>query len=274
VINSKRELPRFPPPFASAWGDDEFGLWAEFELPHRSDAIRQRMRWIEPGSFWMGSPNTEGGRDEIEGPHHLVTLTRGFWLADTACTQALWGAVMNSNPSLFRGEQLPVENVNWDEVQHFLAALDGVTLGCKPELPTEAEWEYGCRAGTQTPFSFGNFVTRTDAKRDSDFPYWANVGEGNAGRTVQVHRLPANPWGLYEMHGNVFEMCADAPRKYSRDAVVDPVGGMLGENARVLRGGAWHSNRDIARSACRDMSVLRGGDVGFRFCLRPGQSFN
>ncbi len=120
----QRRPPRFPPPFARAWGDDVHGLWAEFCVASGAARIVQRLRWIEPGTFLMGSPHAEPGWQEREGPQHEVTLSRGYWLADTACTQGLWQAVMGENPSHFEGAaDLPVENVSWSDVQGFLTKL-------------------------------------------------------------------------------------------------------------------------------------------------------
>lgn len=150
-MGSFERFPRpFPPPFADAWGDDESSLWAEFEPPtteyfrfgesrfgeplsEPGAPVVQRMRWIEPGSFWMGSPEDEPGRRDDEGPRHLATLTRGFWLADTACTQALWQSVMDGeDPSHFKGVDRPVERVNWEDVQRFLRALEALLPGALP----------------------------------------------------------------------------------------------------------------------------------------------
>ena len=218
--DAQRRPARFPPPFASAWGDDEFGLWAEFELSGEGEKkVRQRMRWIEPGTFWMGSPDDEVERLPNEGPPHLEMLSEGFWLADTACTQELWTAVMGSNPSRCKdSEQLPVENVSWNDVQELLRALEvKLLVGCQAELPTEAQWEYACRAGTETPFSFGMNVTPTEVNYEGDFPYAGGAKGEDRGKTVAVKSMPANPWGLYEMHGNVWEWCADGLRQYSKE---------------------------------------------------------
>jgi formylglycine-generating enzyme required for sulfatase activity len=154
----------FPPPWASVWGDDRYGLWASATLRIAGQPLLQRMRWIEPGQFLMGSPETEAERDVDEGPQHPVTISQGFWLADTACTQGLWQAVMGNNPSRFHAENqggpdYPVERVSWNMIQGFLQKLQTALGGCEVTLPTEAEWEYACRAGTDTPFSFGGTIT-------------------------------------------------------------------------------------------------------------------
>ncbi|HNO60224.1 MAG TPA: formylglycine-generating enzyme family protein, partial [Plasticicumulans sp.] len=219
LLNPAAEAARwpetFPPPFADAWGDDRYGLWAEFVIVTGHGSAVQRLRWIEPGTFLMGSPDNEPERLNNEGPQHLVTLTRGFWLADTACTQGLWQAVTGGNPSQFKDDpQNPVEQVSWNDVQKFLRALEGLLPGIEACLPSEAQWEYACRAGTTTPFSFGTQVTPAQVNYDGNFPYADGKKGEDRGRTVPVKSLPANDWGLYEMHGNVWEWCADGLRTY------------------------------------------------------------
>lgn len=250
----------FPPPWASAWGGDGCGLWADLAVA----GVVQRLRWIEPGSFLMGD-------EEQPESQVLTTIDAGFWLADTACTQALWLTVMGSNPSSFteaneqqRGSpQHPVERVNWKEIvlppDGFLARLQSFTAGVAPELPTEAEWEYACRAGTLTAYSFGDEITREQV----------NCGGGGAHAvgmtTVAVKRLPANPWGLYEMHGNVWEWCADAAGHEDRGRH-----GGARVSFRALRGGSWFDDAGGARSASGSARVpaYAGEIVGFRFALR------
>ena len=141
------------PGWADAWGEDrQFGPFVILELPRPGGGapVRQRWRWVPPGSFVMGSPPDEPGRFKDEGPEHWVTLTRGYWIADTPCTQAFWEAVMGENPSHFRDPLRPVEQVSWDDVQVFLGRLNERVPGLQATLPTEAQWEYACRAGSQT----------------------------------------------------------------------------------------------------------------------------
>ncbi|MBL8460799.1 MAG: formylglycine-generating enzyme family protein [Zoogloea sp.] len=262
----------FPPACASAWGDDPYGLWCEIEV----GGVVQRLRWVEPGVFMMGSSEDERGRVageiaedwwkndiECEGPQHQVTLTRGFWLSDTACTQALWLAVLGGkNPSGFSGDlERPVETVSWDEVtERFLQGLQR-HLGDEVAvvLPTEAEWEYACRAGTKTAYAFGEAFE----------PSRATV---NSKETVRVKAYPPNPWGLYQMHGNVWEWCADDQRPYGAWPVTDPAGDREGA-VRALRGGTWNGVPGRARSAFRDGSHRhdRYNLIGFRFALRSIQ---
>ncbi|MGZ4976828.1 MAG: formylglycine-generating enzyme family protein [Methylobacter sp.] len=267
----------FPPPFASAWGDDMFGLWAEFtlEIPN-GEPVVQNFRWIEPGTFLMGSPDDEPERFSNEGPRHEVTISRGFWLADTACTQALWQVVIGNNLSCFKDDlQQPVETVSWHEVQEFLRRLQSLLPGCQADLPSEAEWEYACRAGTTTPFSFGANINPEQVNYNGDVPYAGGERGEFREKTVAVKSLPANPWGLYEMHGNVWEWCKDGLRIYDREAQLDPLGPVAGgeEEPRCVRGGAWSVSAGWSRSANRggDQPDEAASIMGFRFCLRSIQ---
>ncbi len=246
------------PDWASDWGDDRYGRWLEFLVDDSAGGapVVQRLRWIAPGSFTMGSPATEAGRDDDETPHR-VTLSRGFWLADTACTQALWRAVMGENPSTFEGADRPVEQVSWADVQQFIARLNERLPGLAACLPTEAQWEYACRAGTRTPFSTGETITRAQANYDGK-------------ETVAVEALPCNDWGLYQMHGNVWEWCSDWYDYYPARAVTDPPGPDSGEE-RVLRGGSWNYNPAEVRSASRAGRApgYRDNSIGFRLARSP-----
>lgn len=264
----------FPPPWAEAWGDDRYGLWAELLVK----GVTQRLRWVAPGSFVMGSPVQEDGHQSNEGPQHTVTFTQDLWLADTACTQALWMAVVGGkNPSRFTGDaELPVEHVSWDDVEKFLTELQAPAFfppGVEAVLPTEAEWEYTCRAGgvPGTPFSFGKNISPNQVNYDGNLPYSGAAKGEYRNKTIAVKALPANDWGLYQMHGNVWEWCSDATRTYTADAVTDPIGatGKQVENF-AIRGGSWAIDAQFARSATH-YSRERGrrySFVGFRFALR------
>lgn len=233
------------------WGRDEYGLWMGITCKD----VHQIMRWIRPGTFMMGSSESEEGRypNEIQ---HEVTLSEGFWLAETACTQELWKAVMGNNPSEFQGDKLPVECVSWDDCNKFMNKWNKEVMVGWLSFPTEAQWEYACRAGTTTAFSFGETITQNQVNY---------AGEG----AVEVKSLPCNSWGLYEMHGNVYEWCSDWYGKYNSAKIIDPVGD-IGGTYRVLRGGSWYDSWGIVRSAFRDDDVPgnRNAVVGFRFCLR------
>ena len=131
------------------WGIDQYGRWVSFSVPAPGDTrVAQRMRWIPPGRFTMGSPDGETDRIGFEGPQHEVTIADGFWLFDTPCTQALWQAVMGDNPSNFQSPTRPVEQVSFDDVQAFMDKLNALVPGIDLSLPSEARWEYACRAGT------------------------------------------------------------------------------------------------------------------------------
>ncbi len=266
------------PSWASTMGTDEIVPWAEICVKN----VVQKLRWIKPGEFLMGSPEDEGEHTSDEGPQHRVTISQGFWLADTACTQALWQVVMGNNPSRFKlgnngGSEHPVECVKWHDIQIFLQKLNSILPNCHVTLPTEAEWEYACRAGSTTPFSFGRNVNMQQVNYDGRFFHqFAVIGECRD-RTVPVKELPANAWGLYQMHGNVWEWCADPWRKYGAQAMLDP--GLpnflapLAEGQQVqgvMRGGSWRDRARFARSAYREcvQPVLCHESSGFRFVVR------
>lgn len=260
------------PDWARAMGRDRYGLWAEIAVELRvgkGEAVIQRLRWIPPGRFLMGSPEDEHDRNDDERQHEVI-LTRGFWLAETACTQALWEAVTGADPSHFKGERRPVESVSWRQAQGFVRRLNHRVPGLEARLPTEAEWEYACRAGTSTPFSFGEDIGPEQANFDGTRPY-RGTKEGRFRReTVDAGSLPPNPWGLYEMHGNVWEWCRDRYGPYPEGVQVDPPDPKTGER-RVLRGGSWINRGRGPRSAYRSPGEpgYRGSIVGFRLALGP-----
>ncbi|HEX4612904.1 MAG TPA: formylglycine-generating enzyme family protein [Urbifossiella sp.] len=225
----------------------------------REGAASQRLRWIPPGRFRMGSPADEEGRDDDEGPTHEVVISRGYWLFDTPCCQDLWEAVLGAkaNESRFRGPRRPVENVSWDEAVAFTERLNARVSGLNVRLPREAEWEYACRAGT-TGARYGAL----------DAIAWQR---GNSqDQTHEVGLLAANPWGLYDMLGNVWEWCQDNRRVYRNRAVVDPDGGSGA--GRVIRGGGWYNAARYARAADRSWNApeVRSDSLGFR-CLSSGR---
>jgi len=237
--------------WAEECGQDEFGVYADFSI----GAVRRRMRWIWPDTFLMGSPQGEPERLDDEQQHEVI-LSKGYWLDETACTQELWREVMGKNPSNFKGENLPVETVSWDDCQQFIRALNDQKPGLDLRLPTEAEWEFACRAGSTTPFSLGENITPEQVNYNGKYPYDnAEKGE-NRGTTVAVKTFLCNTWGLYEMHGNVWEWCGDWFGDYPVDTAVDPTGPDGGSN-RVLRGGGWISFARYCRSA-------------YRYCSSPG----
>ena len=221
--------------------------------------------WIPPGEFLMGSPATEEGRDDVAEPQPHVRISRGFWLGKYEVMQSEWEAVMGSNPSYFQSIQNPVESVSWDDCQEFLRRLGG---GYR--LPTEAEWEYACRAGTTTAFHFGGTISPDQANYDGNYPY----GNGQKGvyqaKTISVGTLPGNAWGLHDMHGNVWEWCHDwyASDYDGPSPAVDPEGPAMG-SLRVVRGGSWFSEAKSCRSAIRNWfsPQHRSYYLGFRVAL-------
>ena len=262
----------FPPSWASAYGQDIHGYWLDMTIYQQT----LRFRWIPKGKFTMGSGENELDRDNDEDQHE-VHLTQGFWLADSTVTQVLYQAVLGENPSHFKDNlYCPVETVNWDDAHCFMAKIIQDYPEIHLRLPWEAEWEYACRAGTDTPFYFGENITPEQVNYDGNEPY-LNAKKGlYRETTVPVKSLPSNPWGLYEMHGNVWEWCEDVWQdSLGGEAVSDPwlIGGKEGEKKRsvlrVVRGGSWNDGGRHVRSA------IRGGGrpddrnryMGFRLSL-------
>ncbi|MHB9006456.1 MAG: SUMF1/EgtB/PvdO family nonheme iron enzyme [Limisphaerales bacterium] len=262
------------PKWASRFGQDQAGLFAEFEL----DGARFRLRWIPPGGFLMGSPESEAGRYADE-PLHRVTISRGFWLADTPCTQEQWQAVMGENPSEFKEPyepKRPVESVDWEQCRQFFARLRKRIPDLDFRLPTEAEWEYACRAGTTSAFNDGSDCTVPEGK-DPALERIGWHGEGSEGKTHPVAVKPPNAWGLRDMHGNVWEWCADQAGLEGSEIVVDTnVDGIVDPHCeqgawRVVRGGSYWNESRLCRSACRGAREpgIRLWILGFR--LAAGQ---
>ena len=214
---------------------------------------------IPGGSFLMGSPEEEEERNDDEGPQREVRV-EPFLLCETACTQEAWEGVTGENPSDFKGPRRPVEEVSWDDAQAF---CEQVGL----RLPSEAEWEYACRAGTTTPFAFGETITPEQVNYLGNYPY-GDAAEGlNREETTDVGSLPANAFGLFEVHGNVWEWCQDASHD-SYDGA--PPDGSAWEDAgasgRGFRGGSWLDEARLCRSASCDWDGPgeRYGHLGFR----------
>jgi len=205
---------------------------------------------VPSGTFTMGSSSSDA--DSHEKPSHTVTISRSFFMAMTEVTQVQWSAVMGANPSRFHGDDLPVEQVSWTDANEFIRKLNAREETTRYRLPTEAEWEYACRAGTTG-----------DWYGDLDSVAW--YGPNGGGRTHPVGQKQANDWGLYDMLGNVYEWCEDWKDAYPSGHVTDPRGPSSG-SFRVVRGGSWliHANR--ARSYFRDFLGPddRRDDVGFR----------
>jgi uncharacterized protein (TIGR02996 family) len=250
-------------------------------LPRRAVALAESVEmtfaWIPPGTFLMGSPPDEAEREDNE-TQHRVTLTEGFYLGIHPVTQAQWLAVMGDNPSHFRGEELPVETVSWRDCRKF-CKKQCQTAGQLYSLPTEAEWEYACRAGTTTPFHPGETIDTDQANFNGIYPCGKSKKGAYRGQTTTVCRFPPNGWGLFDMHGNVWEWCADRfdAEYYRRSPQQNPQGpkrgdcGRHGSERRVLHGGAWSSAGRYCRAAYRyEYYDDRSRNCGFRVVLDVG----
>jgi len=262
------------------------------------------MVWIPPGTFTMGSPSNEVGRFAHEGPQTVVTLTRGFFIGRYEVTQGEYLAVLGNNPSYFRngvtgsrggtGDAVtndlrhPVEQVSWSDATVYCDALTQqermagrLPAGWVYRLPTEAEWEYACRAGTTSAFYYGPALRSGMANFDGRYEYDSSVGETTNsagiffGRTTVVGSYEPNGWGLYDMHGNVAEWCSDRWNNSNLPGgrVIDPPGPATGQ-FRVLRGGGWLERARYCRVGNRNGNndpLFKFYDHGLRVVLAPGQ---
>ena len=237
-----------------------------------SNSVNMDMIWIKPGSFTMGSPDGELGRRNNETPHQ-VAITEGYWLGKYEVTQEQYRAVMGNNPSKFNGNRLPVEKVTWANAMEFCARLTEqekaagrLPAGYEYTLPTEAQWEYACRAGTTTELNSGKNLTSEENCPNMDQVGWY-VSNSNA-TTKAVGQKQPNAWGLYDMHGNVWEWCLDWKGDYSLSAVIDPVGPNEGIY-KTLRGGSWNYTAGYCRSAIRGSiePTKSNSYTGFRVAL-------
>ena len=206
------------------------------EITDLGKDVKLEMILIPAGKFVMGSPASEKGH-RVNETQHEVTLTKPFYMGKYEVTQEQWDAVMINNRSFYRGPKLPVTSVSWENCQEFIKKLNAKTSGGY-RLPTEAEWEYSCRAGTTTAYSNGDKITPKDA----------NYRDSKIGEPVAVGSYKPNAFGLYDMHGNVWEWCEDWKVDYPKEAVIDPKGPEAGKN-RVLRGGSFTGVGMHSRSA-------------------------
>jgi len=239
-----------------------------------SDGVDLDMVWIKPGTFTMGSPESELGRSSDE-VLHQVTLTQGYWLGKYEVTQAQYQAIMETNPSYYKGADLPVEQVSWNDAMDFCAKLTEIekTAGRLPAgyeytLPTEAQWEYACRAGTSTALNSGMDLSNAEECPEMDEVGWYYYNSDSM--THPVGQKQPNAWGLYDMHGNVYEWCLDWYGDYPTSSVIDPTGSDTGD-LRVQRGGGRSLRASGCRSAWRSSSIStsRYRIGGFRVALTP-----
>lgn len=218
--------------------------------------------FIEGGTFQMGSNESDD-----EQPIHSVTVS-SFYMGKYEVTQKQWRDIMGNNPSYFKNcDNCPVETVSWDDIQTFLQKLNTKT-GKNYRLPTEAEWEYACRAGTATTFNTGDNLTTAQANYNGNYPWKSYPKEEYRQKTMPVGSFAPNAWGLYDMHGNVREWCSDRYGAYSSAAVSNPTGAATC-TARVLRSGSWLDGAFNCRSAIRNYygTDYRSSYIGFRVCL-------
>ena len=228
--------------------------------------------FLPAGTFVLGSPTNEVGRYDDEGPQTTVTLSGGLWMAPCPVTQQEYLAVTGQNPSSFTGDvRQPVDSVSWEDATNYCALLTRqaasagyIPAGFRYRLPTEAEYEYAARAGTTTRFCYGDDPTYSGLVNYGWYGYNSDF------ETHPVEGLLPNPWGLYDMCGNVWEWCADWYGTYPGGTATDPKGPPQGES-RVLRGGSWYDIPRLLRAACRsyDYPDMGHDNYGFRVVLAP-----
>jgi formylglycine-generating enzyme required for sulfatase activity len=236
-----------------------------------TNSIGMKLVLIPEGTFMMGSPESEEGRNENDETQHEVTISKDYYLGVYEVTQAQYEKVMGKNPSHFQGAivgnenaDLPVENVSRGDAVKFCKKLSDLPeekkAGREYRLPTEAEWEYACRAGSKTAYSFDD--------EEGLLPEYGWFNRNSSDRTHTVGLLEPNAWGLYDMHGNVWEWCSDRFGEYPKGAVCDPTGPKVG-SYRVNRGGSWNDVAAFCRSALRDGNdpSYRSHNRGFRLAL-------
>jgi formylglycine-generating enzyme required for sulfatase activity len=226
--------------------------------------IEYAFRWCPAGTFIMGSPQSEKDEwdlsDLYDETQHQVTLSRGFWMQETEVTQEQWESMMGNNPSKYKGSQLPVETVSWNDCQDYIRRLNAlISSDYQFSLPTEAQWEYACRAGSTTTYCCGDSQEQLKdyawfgmkfLEFDKEALEWKAYGSTNP-----VGLKKANDWGLYDMHGNVWEWCSDLYGDYPVGNVTDPTGVNNGCSC-VNRGGSWFSSAKNCRSSDRYASIV------------------
>ena len=269
VANRQREL-QTPELFGRITGDFDIAE-VRTELPEEfTNSVGMKLKLIPAGEFLMGSPEDEEDRGNDEGPRHRVRITRPFYLGVYEVTQSEYEQVMGEDPSRFKGPKRPVENVSWDDAVEFCRRLSEKE-GKRYRLPTEAEWEYACRAGTTTPFNFGSILNGEQANCDGNYPYGTEEKGPYKKETTEVGTYRANAWGLYDMHGNAWEWCQDwyDSSYYANSPENDPTGPTSG-STRVNRGGSWCSCPGDCRSAFRYwFTPVFRYSLGFRVAQVP-----
>ncbi len=253
--------------------------WGPAPLPRIVNSIGMELVLIPAGTFQMGSPETESERTIDESPQHPIRLTESFYLGTYLVTQQQYHRVMQRNPSRFKasnggGPTHPVEHVSWDDALVFCEKLSRRLAERKAgrvyRLPTEAEWEYACRAGTSAVFFWGNTACSTQANFDGNLPYGDAAVGPDLQKTSPVGNYPPNAFGLYDMHGNVWEWCNDWYReRYYRKCTSENPKGPRNGYGRVLRGGSWNYRGGYTRSADRGRlpPTYRDAHMGFRVAL-------
>ncbi len=230
------------------------------------EGVQLEMVYIPAGKFLMGSPETEKGRYSREGPQHWINIARPFWMGKYPVTQEQYRIIMGKNPSYFPGDKRPVETVSWDEAKTFCKKLSE-RLGIVFDLPSEAQWEYACRAGTTTAFYFGEVITTELANYDGRTSYTGSLQGLYRKETTEVGQFPPNAFGLYDMHGNVWEWCEDLWHNNYQGAPIDGSAWMSIEpDSHLLRGGSWLNSDGRLRCANRigGDTTIRGNDRGLR----------
>jgi len=251
-------------PFSPAEAKAHQRVWAKhLDVPvETTNSIGMNLVLIPPGEFVMGSPAEEEWHREDE-VLHRVTLTKTFYIGATEVTQSQWKAMMGKNPSFSTGDALPVDTVTWEEAVEFCRKLSEKE-GARYRLAREAEWEYACRAGTTTPFHTGETITTDAANYDGTFTY-AKGPKGVFRETAtDVGSFPPNAWGLHDVHGNVWEWCADWYGEYPKGETTDPTGATRGET-RAVRGGCWVNFPAVCRSANRGKTAPVSWNFHFGF---------
>jgi formylglycine-generating enzyme required for sulfatase activity len=235
------------------------------EYSENLNGVRLEMVEMPAGNFCMGSPNGVGETDEH--PQHQVSVPQ-FYMGKYEVTQAQYRAVMGTNPAHFTGcDECPIEDVSWNDAQEFIRKLNGMQSRYRYRLPSEAEWEYACRAGTTTAFAFGDSLSSNQANSDGNYPFGGAAKGVYRQKTTSVGSFQPNAWGLYDMHGNVLEWCEDWYHDNYNGAPSDGSAWESGGGqGRVLRGGSWGSPTSFLRSAHRYRRGPgnRSDDVGFR----------